>query len=60
MSYAEAKQIANLRQELRLCWDSRDIAGAMVALTRLTQWAGSDYELDAEVRRWSFRLHGIA
>jgi hypothetical protein len=58
MSYAEAKQIADLRQELRSCWDKRDIMGAIVALARLTQCAGSDTELSSEVRRWAFKLHG--
>jgi hypothetical protein len=39
MSYAEAKQIALLRLELRL-----------------TQVAGNDNELGAEVKRWAFKL----
>lgn len=60
MSYAEAKQIADLRQELRACWDRRDLAGAVVALTRLTECANGNYELSAEVKRWTFRLHGAA
>jgi hypothetical protein len=60
MSYAEAKQIADLRQELRTCWDKRDFTGAVVALARLTQCSADNYELSAEVKRWAFRLHGAA
>jgi hypothetical protein len=58
MSYAEAKQIAELRQELRACWDRRDHFGAVVALARLSQCSRDNYELSAEVKRWSFRVHG--
>ena len=58
MSYAEAKQIALLRQDLRACWDKGDYTGAVVALARRTQLAVNDYELSAEVKRWAFRLHG--
>ena len=56
MSYAEAKQIALLRLELRACWErcDRDAAGA--ALARLVQAAGNDNELVAEVRRWTYKL----
>lgn len=60
MSYAEAKQIALLRQDLRACWERGDYTGAVVALARLTQFAVNDYELSAEVKRWAFRLHGCA
>jgi len=56
MSYAEAKQIALLRLELRTCWDCHDYAGAGVALARLSQVAGNDNELTAEVKRWAFKL----
>ena len=56
MSYAEAKEIAVLRLELRGCWDSGDLAGANTALARLWQIVGSDQELTAEARRWSSRL----
>jgi hypothetical protein len=59
MSYAEAKQIALLRVELRTCWDNQDYAGAGVALARLTAvaaGAGNDNELNAEVKRWAFKL----
>ena len=56
MSYADAKEIALLRLELRACWERHDRAGADVALTRLTQVVGNDNELAAEVRRWTFKL----
>ncbi len=56
MSYAEAKEIALLRQELRACWDSGDTAGARVALQRLRTVAGEDSELAAEARRWTVKL----
>ena len=56
MSYAEAKQIALLRVELRTCWDHQDYAGAGVALARLSAVAGNDNELTAEVKRWAFKL----
>jgi hypothetical protein len=56
MSYAEAKQIALLRLELRTCWERHDYAGAGIALAKLSQVAGNDNELGAEVRRWAFRL----
>jgi hypothetical protein len=59
MSYTEAKRIAELRQDLRTCWDKRDFTGAIVALARLTQCVvDTDHELTAEVRRWAFKLHG--
>jgi hypothetical protein len=56
MSYAEAKEIALLRLELRACWDRRDRQGATNALSRLAQVAGNDNELAAEARRWAFRF----
>ena len=58
MSYAEAKQIALLRVELRTCWENQDYGGATVALARLTQVCatGNDNELAAEVKRWAFKL----
>jgi len=56
MSYAEAKEIALLRLELRACWDRHDRQGALAALNRMAQVAGSDNELVAEVRRWAFRF----
>ena len=56
MSYADAKEIALLRLELRTCWELGDHSGAMSALSRLTQRVGNDNELAAEVRRWSFKL----
>jgi hypothetical protein len=60
MSYAEAKQIALLRLELRACWERHDRAGAGVALAQLTKVAGNDNELVAEVRRWTFKLELVA
>lgn len=56
MSYAEAKEIALLRLELRACWERRDHAGAGAALARLGQVVGNDNELAAEVRRWAVKL----
>lgn len=56
MSYAEAKEIALLRIELRACWDTGDQDGARAALARLWQVVGNDNELAAEARRWSFRF----
>jgi hypothetical protein len=56
MSYAEAKEIAFLRQELRSCWTRNDRPGALAALDRLTQVAGNDNELAAEARRWAVRF----
>ena len=56
MSYAEAKEIALLRLELRACWDRADHAGARDALKRLAERTGNDNELAAEVRRWMFRF----
>jgi hypothetical protein len=56
MSYAEAKQIALLRLELRACWERLDRAGAGTALAKLLHAAGNDDELCAEVRRWMVKL----
>ena len=56
MSYAEAKELALLRQALRTCWESHDRQGAFAALTRMAQVAGNDSELCAEVRRWTCRF----
>jgi len=56
MSYAEAKEIALLRLELRTCWDTGDRRGAETALARLWQVVGTDNELAAEARRWSFKF----
>ena len=56
MSYAEAKEIALLRLELRACWDHADRAGARSVLARLAQIVGNDDELAAEVRRWTARF----
>jgi hypothetical protein len=56
MSYAEAKEIALLRLELRVSWNTGDRAAAGAALARLTQVASNDDELAAEVRRWRVKL----
>jgi len=56
MSYAEAKEIALLRLELRASWSAGDRAAAGAALARLTQVAGNDNELAAEIRRWAIKL----
>lgn len=56
MSYAEAKEIALLRLELRASFRSGDRVAADAALARLTQMAGNDDELAAEVRRWRIKL----
>ncbi|HEU4735096.1 MAG TPA: hypothetical protein VFT22_44700 [Kofleriaceae bacterium] len=56
MSYAEAKEIALLRLELRASWSAGDRAAARAALARLTQVVGADDELAAEVRRWMVKL----
>ena len=56
MSYAEAKEIALLRLELRACWDTGDKSGAETALARLWQVVGNDNELAAEARRWSVKF----
>lgn len=56
MSYAEAKEIALLRLELRMCWENGDHTGATAALSRLANRAGNDNELTAECRRWWVKL----
>ena len=56
MSYAEAKEIALLRQELRACWELEDRQRARIALARMGQVAGGDHDLTAEVRRWALRF----
>jgi hypothetical protein len=59
MSYAEAKEIALLRLELRACWDRADRTAGLVALARLTELAGTDTELRGEARRWTLRFDSI-
>ena len=56
MSYAQAKEIALARIELRTCWSTGDRAAAGAALARLVQIARDDDELTAEVRRWQIKL----
>ncbi len=56
MSYAEAKEIALLRLELRACWDRGDPTTGRERALRLAQVAGNDNELVAEARRWAARF----
>jgi predicted ATPase len=56
ITYAEAKEIALLRLELRASWDRGDHAAAKLALAGLAQRAGNDNELTAECRRWWVKL----
>lgn len=56
MSYAEAKEIALLRMELRTCWDRGDRSGAELALVKLWQVVKNDTELAAEAKRWAVRF----
>jgi hypothetical protein len=56
MSYAEAKEIALLRLELRACWDRADRIGGCANAQRFAQVAGNDNELLAEARRWTARF----
>lgn len=59
MSYAEAKQIALLRLELRTCWELADRARGAAILARLSAHTDDDAELAAEVRRWSARFGAL-
>ena len=56
MSYAEAKEIALARIELRASWSVGNRAAADAALARLSRDAELDDELAAEVRRWKIKL----
>jgi hypothetical protein len=56
MSYAEAKEIALARIELRRTWSLGDLAAAGAALARLMQSADLDDDLAAEVVRWKAKL----
>jgi hypothetical protein len=56
MSYAEAKEIALLRLELRACWERADRIGGRASALRLAQVAGNDNEIQAEARRWTARF----
>jgi hypothetical protein len=56
MSYAEAKEIALARIELRTCWSTGDRAAAGAALVRLARIVHDDAELAAEVQRWRIKL----
>ena len=69
MSYAEAKEIALLRFDLRACWQRGDRTAASAVLARLRAAAeklarsgAPDHaaapdgaELGAEIRRWAVR-----
>jgi hypothetical protein len=55
-SYAEAKEIALARIELRESFRIGDRAAADAALARLVKVARNDGELAAEVRRWKIKL----
>jgi hypothetical protein len=56
MTYAQAKEIALLRLELRACVAAGDRAGAATALGRMINLAANDGELAAETRRWQSKL----
>jgi hypothetical protein len=56
MSYAEAKEIALVRIQLRESWSIGDRAAAGAALARLVQMSRDDNELAAEIRRWKIKL----
>ena len=63
MSYAEAKQIALLRLELRSCWERADYAAAieaLAALSRISSTTSNDNELASEIKRWAFKLDVMA
>jgi hypothetical protein len=62
MGYREAKELAELRQQLRDRLVAQDVGGANVPLARLRQVAVSegDLELRAEYERWSFRFELLA
>ena len=60
LGYAEAKEIALLRLELRACWDRSDGSAGRIALARLAQVVGNDNELAAETRRWAVRFSSTA
>jgi hypothetical protein len=60
MSYQEAKELAQLRQELRDRLMTQDCVGAVTPLARLRRVAGVDLELRAEYERWSFRFEMLA
>jgi len=59
MSYAEAKEIALMRIELRVCWSRGDIDGANAALEGLARHAAEDLDIAAETRRWAVKLAAL-
>ncbi len=60
MGYREARELAELRQQLRERLMSQDTEGAVTPLIRLRQVAEGDLELRAEYERWSFRFELLA
>jgi hypothetical protein len=58
-SYAEAKEIALARIELRESVRIGDRAAAGAALARLVRVAHPDHELAAEIRRWKIKLDAV-
>lgn len=62
MGFREARELAELRQELRDRLMRQDPAGATQPLARLRQvaLADGDLELRAEYERWSFRFELLA
>lgn len=59
MSYAEAKEIALARIELRESFRIGDRVAASAALARLVRIAHEDDELAAEIRRWRVKLEAV-
>jgi hypothetical protein len=62
MGYREEKELAELRQELRVRLMTQDLDGAVQPLSRLRQVAVAegDVELRAEYERGSFRFELLA
>jgi hypothetical protein len=60
MSYAEAKELAELRHALRTCLVRQDVRAATGVLARLRAVVGADLDLRAEYERWSFRFELLA
>ena len=56
MTYVQAREISLLRFELRAACNRGDRNAALEALARLSQMAGNDNELGAEIRRWTIKL----
>lgn len=60
MSVHEAKELADLRQNLRDHLMAQDAGGVSDILTRLREVASGDDELCAEYERWAFRFELLA